>query len=392
MEFILKELIILLLVTFSAAAHDFVVKPAFVEKEQDLHVTAYVGQTSRLPCTVKHLSGKRVSWIRERDLQVLSTGRHTVSTDLRISVLSGRRLKPRSSRDLAFPMQFRGRALERTGGYLKDPGTGDWMIKPSAPERSYSHLEDEDRIRIYDPYFISIRRRTSPMKLVSKNSSGYYHNHILLNENKKVKRLKRNVTGHYIFKIYRTGNEFDNNNPWINTDSSSNEKRNWYKETMQSDDHKTRNTIKCLDTIPETRCESKEQFPMDIEVNNPIAIYPPDPVTKATEPKSLKLSPYYIPGVWEPEDYTLQIKYAKPQDSGTYICQINTEPRIVQAVLLRVVEMKAEIVGRRELFVNAGNPSYPSLPSLTVLRISQSMRRINNTGDNTCPWSTPLFT
>ena len=48
--------------------------------------------------------------------------------------------------------------------------------------------------------------------------------------------------------------------------------------------------------------------------------------------------PYnYLDDMWDPEDYTLQIKYTKRRDSGTYICQVNTEPRVAQAIRLKVV-------------------------------------------------------
>lgn len=69
----------------------------------------------------------------------------------------------------------------------------------------------------------------------------------------------------------------------------------------------------------------------------PIAIYPQGPLTHDPHAKGHIPGPNYIEGVWEPEDYTLQIKYTKPEDAGTYICQINTEPRITQVVHLSVV-------------------------------------------------------
>ncbi|KAK8718728.1 hypothetical protein OTU49_014509, partial [Cherax quadricarinatus] len=90
--------------------------------------------------------------------------------------------------------------------------------------------------------------------------------------------------------------------------------------------------------------------------NSPIAIYPQGPFTQGLEKKGAQPGPNYIEGVWEPEDYTLQIKYLKVEDAGTYICQINTEPRISQVVHLSVVKMRAEIIGSNELYVKAGTP------------------------------------
>lgn len=36
------------------------------------------------------------------------------------------------------------------------------------------------------------------------------------------------------------------------------------------------------------------------------------------------------------EDFDLKIEYVQPRDIGTYICQVNTEPKINLAVLLHV--------------------------------------------------------
>lgn len=45
----------------------------------------------------------------------------------------------------------------------------------------------------------------------------------------------------------------------------------------------------------------------------------------------------YLEGVWEPEDFTLQIKYTEPGDAGIYVCQVNTEPKTAQKIHLTVV-------------------------------------------------------
>lgn len=86
------------------------------------------------------------------------------------------------------------------------------------------------------------------------------------------------------------------------------------------------------------------------EYNSPIAIYPQGRVGQAQgDNKGLQPGPNYIEGVWEPEDYTLQIKYTKQEDAGTYICQINTEPRISQVVHLNVVSKWFDHVGTRSI-------------------------------------------
>lgn len=39
----------------------------------------------------------------------------------------------------------------------------------------------------------------------------------------------------------------------------------------------------------------------------------------------------------ETDDWNLQIDYVQPRDAGIYECQVNTEPKIHRAVLLKVL-------------------------------------------------------
>ncbi|CAG7825099.1 unnamed protein product, partial [Allacma fusca] len=52
-----------------------------------LNATAYSGQTAYLQCVVKHLGDKTVSWIRRRDLHILTSGNHVYTSDPRVSLL-----------------------------------------------------------------------------------------------------------------------------------------------------------------------------------------------------------------------------------------------------------------------------------------------------------------
>ncbi|XP_071535768.1 uncharacterized protein [Panulirus ornatus] len=45
------------------------------------------GQTARLPCVVFHLNDRAVTWLRRRDLHILTTGHHTYSADDRFQVV-----------------------------------------------------------------------------------------------------------------------------------------------------------------------------------------------------------------------------------------------------------------------------------------------------------------
>lgn len=50
-------------------------------------ITALVGQPVYLPCRVRNLGDRVVSWIRTRDLHILTSGTHTYTSDSRFEVL-----------------------------------------------------------------------------------------------------------------------------------------------------------------------------------------------------------------------------------------------------------------------------------------------------------------
>ncbi|KAM7345433.1 defective proboscis extension response 1 isoform 2-T3 [Cochliomyia hominivorax] len=54
-------------------------------------------------------------------------------------------------------------------------------------------------------------------------------------------------------------------------------------------------------------------------------------------------------------NWTLQIKYPQPRDSGIYECQINTEPKMSLSYVLNVIELKASIIGPTDLYVKSGS-------------------------------------
>lgn len=49
--------------------------------------TAYVGRRAELHCRVHSIGNRTVSWIRRRDLRILTVGRYTYTTDLRFEAL-----------------------------------------------------------------------------------------------------------------------------------------------------------------------------------------------------------------------------------------------------------------------------------------------------------------
>ncbi|XP_039758498.1 hemicentin-2-like isoform X1 [Pararge aegeria] len=68
------------------AATDTMVQPHF-DNTTKREYTAAVGQPAYLHCRVKNLSDRSVSWIRKRDLHILTVGVHTYSSDARFAAL-----------------------------------------------------------------------------------------------------------------------------------------------------------------------------------------------------------------------------------------------------------------------------------------------------------------
>ncbi|CAG9566113.1 unnamed protein product [Danaus chrysippus] len=68
------------------AATDTMVQPQF-DNATKREYTAAVGQPAYLHCRVKNLSDRSVSWIRKRDLHILTVGVHTYSSDARFAAL-----------------------------------------------------------------------------------------------------------------------------------------------------------------------------------------------------------------------------------------------------------------------------------------------------------------
>ncbi|KAK2577823.1 hypothetical protein KPH14_001092 [Odynerus spinipes] len=55
------------------------------------------------------------------------------------------------------------------------------------------------------------------------------------------------------------------------------------------------------------------------------------------------------------DEWTLKISSTQDRDSGTYECQVSTEPKISQAFNLSIVVSKAKINGNSELYIKSGS-------------------------------------
>lgn len=74
------------LVAADAPWDEAIVGPSFSPGQPDLVITS-VGQTSYLTCRVRQLGDRKVSWIRKRDLHILTFGQLSYTNDARFSVV-----------------------------------------------------------------------------------------------------------------------------------------------------------------------------------------------------------------------------------------------------------------------------------------------------------------
>jgi len=125
--------------------HELPHKPDFLPIDPNVLVT--VGQTAKLPCRVKNLfEHYTVSWIRAKDVSVLSVGHLTFSSDKRISVLE--EPKPRMSAS-DWSLTIANASVEDTGVYECQINTD-----PKINKKFYLTVKEEPRDTQGDsPYY-----------------------------------------------------------------------------------------------------------------------------------------------------------------------------------------------------------------------------------------------
>ncbi|XP_076333326.1 zwei Ig domain protein zig-8-like isoform X2 [Tachypleus tridentatus] len=96
-------------------------QPSFDTSVSD-NITTTSGKTAYLPCRVRHLADRTVSWIRRQDLHVLTVGRYTYSSDERFQMIH-----PEDSDDWTLQVKYPQR--EDTGLYECQVSTVPKMSK-----------------------------------------------------------------------------------------------------------------------------------------------------------------------------------------------------------------------------------------------------------------------
>ncbi|CAM1319234.1 Uncharacterised protein g7149 [Pycnogonum litorale] len=75
-------------------------------------------------------------------------------------------------------------------------------------------------------------------------------------------------------------------------------------------------------------------------------------VGEFTYTSDARFSCFYRP---DTEDWLLEIKYPRENDSGVYECQVSTEPKISLEIYLKVIVARAMIKGAPDLYVKSGS-------------------------------------
>ncbi|XP_039291489.1 SPEG neighbor protein-like isoform X2 [Nilaparvata lugens] len=98
----------------------------YFDKAASKNVTALLGKTAYLNCKVKNLGNKTVSWVRHRDIHLLTVGRYTYTSDQRF-----RAIHHQSSEDWSLQVKY---------PQHRDSGIYECQISTTPHMSHYIHL------------------------------------------------------------------------------------------------------------------------------------------------------------------------------------------------------------------------------------------------------------
>ncbi|XP_046677775.1 lachesin-like isoform X2 [Homalodisca vitripennis] len=98
----------------------------YFDKAASKNVTALLGKTAYLNCKVKNLGNKSVSWVRHRDIHLLTVGRYTYTSDQRF-----RAIHHQSSEDWSLQVKY---------PQHRDSGIYECQISTTPHMSHYIHL------------------------------------------------------------------------------------------------------------------------------------------------------------------------------------------------------------------------------------------------------------
>ncbi|XP_068910094.1 uncharacterized protein [Tenebrio molitor] len=136
----------------SALDHNLGLSPVF-DDFTIREVEATEGQTLLLPCTVRYLGDKVVSWIRSRDLHILTSGPFTFSSDSRFEPV------PSSAGD------FWGLRIRVSGGRKLEGSNSKWV--------GQALIKGPSEVYVRDGSLVTFTCEISPLSVASLQSGAH---------------------------------------------------------------------------------------------------------------------------------------------------------------------------------------------------------------------------
>lgn len=267
-------------------------------------------------------------------MQVISSGRTKFILDIRISILPGATSKRFDKRGIdrgidrwAFRSRIRFTNLQEMSKTGRGKLSNDPFLRESP--KDWSKYKRSATSELRGDSFYRLHRKKVKTKIKEKDLNESFDfddnfspdlNDYLTEEALSALTLLRNNSS--------SSPQRDSSTPQIGSvgkpkskisETKSGKKKNYRRknEILNSEDIRAKGALK-----------------------NPIFIRPlgsSSDLQDDLKPRHIQVPYNYLDAFWEPEDFTLQIKYTRASDAGTYLCQINTEPRMTQVVHLRVV-------------------------------------------------------
>ncbi|ODM97540.1 Fibroblast growth factor receptor 1, partial [Orchesella cincta] len=111
----------------------------YFDKEYSKNVTALVGKTASLTCRVRNSGNRTISWVRHRDIHLLTVGRDTYTSDQRFQAVH----KPHSDEwmlQIRYPQVSSNYLYLDPGHFERDSGIYECQISTTPPIGHFVHL------------------------------------------------------------------------------------------------------------------------------------------------------------------------------------------------------------------------------------------------------------
>ncbi|XP_037082846.1 Down syndrome cell adhesion molecule-like [Pollicipes pollicipes] len=331
----------------------------FFDTTTPRNVTALQGKTAHLHCKVKRLNNKTVSWIRSRDLHILTTGTDTYTNDARFHVA-----RDAARNDWTLMIKFAQKA--DTGLYECQISTQPLIsypvyLKVVVPEASILGPPDMfvDHGSVLNLTCV-VTNSPQPPEFIF-----WYHEEQVIRYDSArggisvVTEQGEVTTSHLLVRragpadsgVYTC--EPSNARPATSRVHVLNEQA-WIRHTFESpffDTTTPRNVTALQGKTAHLHCKVKR---LNNKTVSWIRSRDLHILTTGTDTYTNDAR-FHVARDAARNDWTLMIKFAQKADTGLYECQISTQPLISYSVYLKVVVPEASILGPPDMFVDHGS-------------------------------------